>query len=277
MQYCTNCGAENSDRARFCAICGKPISAASPPPTVVAVPPAPAAAPYAPPAVASSPSPSSQQPTLMLQSQLHGRYLVRKLLGQGGMGAVYLAEDRQVFDRLCVVKEMLPYYTTPAERQQAEQNFEREARLLASLRHPGVPQLYDYFIENNNYYLVMEWVEGENLETHLASAQGPLPETDVLGYAIQLAAILVDIARQNPPVIHRDIKPANIIVRDDGQVKLVDFGIAKATTGSGQSSKMSMPLGTPGYAPPGAVQRAGRAAYRRLRVGGDIASLADQP
>ncbi len=242
MQYCDHCGAENSDKAKFCSSCGRPLSAA--PPVASAAAPSPAAAAYAP----AAPPSAGQQPTLALQSLLHGRYLVRKLLGQGGMGAVYLAEDRQVFNRLCVVKEMLPYFTTPAERQQAEQNFEREARLLASLRNPGIPQVYDYFIENNRYYLVMEWVEGENLEERLARHGGPLPETEVLEYAQQLAGILVYIARQNPPVIHRDIKPANIIVGADGQVKLVDFGIAKAV-GSSQTTK-SMILGTPGYAPP---------------------------
>ena len=220
MQYCNQCGAENSDTARFCSGCGKPVAA------------------------------GASGSTLALQSLLNNQYLVLKLLGQGGMGSVYLAQDQGVFNRLCVVKEMLPYFTTPEERQQAEQNFEREARLLASLRNPRIPQVYAYFIENGHYYLVMEWVEGENLEDRLASQRRPLSEPDVLDYAIQLANILVYTAKQNPPVIHRDIKPANIIVGDDGQVKLVDFGIAKATMSSGQSSKVSMPLGTQGFAPP---------------------------
>lgn len=224
MQYCNICGAENSDGARFCSTCGKPVSGAG--------------------AAGGGPA------TLPLQSLLQGKYLVLKLLGQGGMGSVYLAQDQTVFNRLCVVKEMLPYYTTAAERQQAEQNFEREARLLATLRNPRIPQVYAYFIENNHYYLVMEWVEGENLEHCLGSRHGPLPEADVLDYGLQLASVLVYIAKQNPPVIHRDIKPANILVGDDGQIKLVDFGIAKATMSSGLSSKVSMPLGTQGYAPP---------------------------
>jgi len=223
MQYCNICGGENTDAAKFCNKCGASLTAGAPPP---------------------------RQPTLSLQSRLRNRYLIRKLLGQGGMGAVYLAEDQQVFNRLCVVKEMLPYYTTPAERQQAEHSFEREARLLASLRNPGIPQVYDYFIESNRYYLVMEWVEGENLEDRMARLGGPLPESEVLAYALQLAHILVYIARQSPPVIHRDIKPANIILGQEDQVKLVDFGIAKATAGTGLTATPSIPLGTPGYAPP---------------------------
>jgi len=226
MQYCNACGAENTDTAQFCGQCGTPLGAGP-----------------------VGPSPPRQS-TLSLQTLLHNRYLVRKLLGQGGMGAVYLAEDQQVFNRLCVVKEMLPFYSTPAEKQQAEQNFEREARLLSSLRNPGIPQIYDYFIESNRYYLVMQWVEGENLEHRIAQQSGPLPEEDVRDYALQLANILVYIAKQNPPVIHRDIKPANIILDDEGKVSLVDFGIAKATTGTGQTGGMSIPLGTPGYSPP---------------------------
>jgi tRNA A-37 threonylcarbamoyl transferase component Bud32 len=223
MQYCNACGGENTDAAKFCSKCGAPLAAGTPPP---------------------------RQPTLPLQSLLHNRYLIRKLLGQGGMGAVYLAEDQQVFNRLCVVKEMLPFYTTPAERQQAEHNFQREARLLANLRNPGLPQVYDYFTESNRYYLVMEWVEGENLEDRMARLGAPLPESEVLGYALQLASILVYMARQTPPVIHRDIKPANIILGQDDQVKLVDFGIAKATAGTGLTATPSIPLGTPGYVPP---------------------------
>ena len=226
MQYCPACGGENTDTARFCSKCAAPLvpGAALPPPP--------------------------RQQTLALQTLLRNRYLIRKLLGQGGMGAVYLAEDQQVFNRLCVVKEMLPYYTTPAERQQAEQNFQREARLLSTLRNPGIPQVYDYFIEGSRYYLVMEWVEGENLEERLARQGGRLPESEVRDHALQLANILVYISKQNPPVIHRDIKPANVILGEEGRVKLVDFGIAKATAGTGLTAGISIPLGTPGYAPP---------------------------
>ena len=245
MQYCNQCGAENSDTARFCSGCGKPVTA------------------------------GASGSTLALQSLLNNQYLVLKQLGQGGMGAVYLAQDQAVFNRFCVVKEMLPYFTTPAERQQAEQNFEREARLLASLRNSHIPQVYAYFIENGHYYLVMEWVEGENLEDRLASQRGPLHEPDVLDYAIQLASVLVYTAKQNPPVIHRDIKPANIIVGDDGQVKLVDFGIAKATMSSGQEQQSVHAAGNAGICSARAVQRPGGAADRRVRAGRYAASPAD--
>jgi hypothetical protein len=145
---------------------------------------------------------------------------------------------------------MLPYYSTPDEKAEAEAKFEREARLLANLRHPSIPQVYDYFIEQNRYYLVMEFVDGDNLEEKLDKSGGRLPEADVIEYAGQVASVLAYISRQTPPVVHRDIKPANIIVdKNTGQVKLVDFGIAREeapATGPVQSSA----LGTPGYSPP---------------------------
>lgn len=229
MQTCPNCGYQNPDTSSFCAQCGVQLQAGAGGP-------------------GSQPQPKQ---TLALSSLLRGRYLIKQQLAKGGMGAVYLAEDLQFFNKLYVVKELLPYYTTPAEKQQAEQNFEREARLLASLHNPGVPQVFDYFIEGGNYYLVMEWVEGENLEHRLGRAGGRLPEKEVLDYAIQLANILVYMHKQQPPVIHRDIKPSNIIVdASSGQVKLVDFGLAKATSSTGQTGRTSMRLGTPGYAPP---------------------------
>ncbi|MBC7237537.1 MAG: protein kinase, partial [Chloroflexi bacterium] len=102
----------------------------------------------------------------------NGAYRIIRSLTKGGMGAVYLAEDRGAFDRLCVVKQMLPYYdpTNPEERRRAEQRFQEEGRTLASLSHPGIPKIYAFFREGGRYYLVMEYIQGDNLEmfiTHL--------------------------------------------------------------------------------------------------------------
>jgi serine/threonine protein kinase len=205
------------------------------------------------PAVPPPPSSSVNTPppgVLHAQTQLQGRYQIIRLLGQGGMGAVYLAQDKNAFNRRCVVKEMLPYYSNPAEKLKAEKDFEREARVLATLRFDGAPQIYEYFIEQGKYYLVMEFVEGENLEDRLTRLGGKLPLDEVLEYGAQLANTLVYLARQSPPVIHRDIKPANIILdQDQNKVKLVDFGLAKENVGSGMTGTLSAPLGTPGYAP----------------------------
>jgi tRNA A-37 threonylcarbamoyl transferase component Bud32 len=222
MQICANCQTANQDISRFCFRCGQPLVAAP-----------------------TSAGGSVLAPNMLLR----GRYLVLQKLAEGGMGAVYLVEDKQLFGRRCVVKEMLPYYSTPAEQQEAENKFRREAELLANLNHPGIPQVYEYFIEQNRYYLVMQFVEGENLEDRLQRLGGPLTEMEVLAYARQLTSVLAYIANVNPPVIHRDIKPANIILEQvTGQVKLVDFGIAKAQKASG--STQTSPMGTIGYAPP---------------------------
>ena len=239
MVFCQNCGLENPDSAPVCSNCGSALGVSS---AAGAVPSPGAPTPQA--------IPAAPGMTLSLSSVLRGQYLILKKLAAGGMGAVYLVKDSQLFDRLCVVKEMLPYYTNAAEKAEAESKFEREARLLANLRHPGIPQVYDYFIEQNRYYLVMEFVDGDNLEERLAQSGGPLPEREVIDCVIQVASVLVYIDQQSPPVIHRDIKPANIILdKSTGHAKLVDFGIAReaaSTTGPVQSSV----LGTPGYSPP---------------------------
>lgn len=96
-----------------------------------------------------------------------GDYRIVRSLTKGGMGAVYLAEDRRAFDRLCVIKQMLEYYDPgdSDERIRAQRRFEEEGRTLASLNHPGIPEIYAFFRENGRYYLVMEYIRGENLET----------------------------------------------------------------------------------------------------------------
>jgi serine/threonine protein kinase len=176
--------------------------------------------------------------------------LILRLLGQGGMGAVYLAQDHNAFNRRCVIKEMLPYYSNPAEKLKAEKDFEREARVLATLRFDGAPQVYEYFIESGKYYLVMEFVEGENLEDRATQLGGRLPADEAIDYGLQLANTLIYLGKQTPPVIHRDIKPANIILdQDQRKVKLVDFGLAKESATAGMTGTLSAPLGTPGYAP----------------------------
>lgn len=181
---------------------------------------------------------------------IRNRYTVLREVGRGGMGAVYLVEDTQLLGRRRGVKELL-LPTDPGEIGEAESNFRREAQLLAKVSHPRIPDIHEYFTENGRYYLVMEWVEGENLEQKLAQHGRPLDERQVIEYALQTCEVLEYLASQNPPVIHRDIKPANLIVDTTGQVHLVDFGIARAKPAHGPSAgKDSSVWGTQGYAAP---------------------------
>ncbi|MEW5868753.1 MAG: SUMF1/EgtB/PvdO family nonheme iron enzyme [Chloroflexota bacterium] len=173
---------------------------------------------------------------------LHNRYRIVKLLGQGGFGAVYRAWDT-VLERACAIKENLDA-TDEAQRQ-----FQREARLLANLEHPNLPRVNDYFfIAGQGQYLVMDFVDGQDLQQMLDERGGALPEAQALGWIRQVCQALSYLHNQNPPVIHRDLKPANIKVTPDGRVKLVDFGIAKV-----YDPKLKTTVGaravTPGYSP----------------------------
>ncbi len=194
------------------------------------------------------------QPGALLQS---GRYRVIRLLGQGGMGAVYLAEDMELFGRACVVKELRPHYVTQAEKRKAEDDFRREAKLLTQLNEPGhvhIPEVYGYFVEGQGHYLVMKYVQGENLEERLERLGHPLSEEEVVRCALQVCDALVYMHNRRPqPVIHRDIKPANIILGAGERVWLVDFGLAKSSLPSGALVMIgrgkTVGAGTPGYTP----------------------------
>ncbi len=179
------------------------------------------------------------------------RYHLRKKLGQGGMGAVYLAEDTRLPGRLIAVKENLNSST------EAQSQFKREALMLARLRHPNLPQVTDYFIEaDGKQYLVMDYVSGENLAQILKQRQGPLPLDEVLSIMDQVMQALAYMhawkdpeSSQTRPIIHRDIKPANIKRTPEGRVVLVDFGIAKVDAGTATATAVSAKALTPGYAP----------------------------
>jgi uncharacterized RDD family membrane protein YckC/tRNA A-37 threonylcarbamoyl transferase component Bud32 len=187
---------------------------------------------------------------LVLNTQIGGRYLVLRKLGQGGMGAVYLVSDQRLANKQYALKEMSDRaIADPSERQAALQAFQQEAAMLASLDHANLPKVTDYFEEGGNQYLVMEYVQGQTLEKKLEMAQGPLPEPIVRRYAEQLCDVLVYLHGQRPPIIFRDLKPANIMVLPgDKQIKLIDFGIARHFKLG--KSKDTQAMGTPGYAAP---------------------------
>jgi len=180
---------------------------------------------------------------------LQSRYRILGLLGVGGMSTVYKAQDLRFtkVTRVCVVKEMLNTTPDPQVRAMMERRFEREANILAGLNHPGIVQVYDYFSEGNRNYLIMEYVDGKDLEAMLAETDGFLPEAQVVNWAIQICEVLSYLHSHEPqPIVYRDIKPANIMLDKHGRVRLVDFGIARIFQ-SGQKGTM---IGTEGYTPP---------------------------
>ncbi len=180
---------------------------------------------------------------------LFNRYIIQDVIGMGGMGSVYRARDLHFPNvvKLVAVKEMLNLAPDPLVRQTIVQNFEREANILATLTHPSIPRVYDYFTQNDRSYLVLEFVHGKDLETVINEATGFLPEDQVISWAVQLCDVLSYLHGHKPdPIIFRDMKPSNVMINHNGDVVLVDFGIAR-TFQAGQKGTM---IGTEGYSPP---------------------------
>ena len=177
---------------------------------------------------------------------LQDRYTIEAVLGQGGMGAVYQARDVSL-KAPCVVKELL-LPAQPSQLASLAEQFQREASILANLRHPNLPRVSNFFLEQGNYYLVMDLIKGQSLGK-LIGATG-LPEAAVLDYADQLLGVLEYIHGQG--VLHRDIKPNNVVIQPDGRAVLVDFGLVKIIDGEKTSATMTFlhGMGTPAYAPP---------------------------
>ncbi len=182
---------------------------------------------------------------------LNNRYRIVKLLGQGGFGAVYRAWDTNL-DEPIAIKESLE--TSPS----AQKQFQLEAKLLFRLVHPNLPRVHDCFVlPSQGMYLVMDFVEGEDLAKLLKQSGGPLPEVQALEWIGQVCNALIYLHAQNPPVIHRDIKPANIKITPEGKAMLVDFGIAKLSDGQLQTTVGARAV-TPGFSPNEQYMSAGR-------------------
>ncbi len=180
---------------------------------------------------------------------LVNRYLIQDVVGIGGMGSVYRARDLHFpnVTKLVAVKEMINQAPDPLIRQTIVQNFEREANILATLSHPAIPRIYDYFTLDNRSYLVLEFINGKDLEVIISQTEGFLPEENVLSWAIELCDVLAFLHNHKPdPIIFRDMKPSNVMVNQHGHIVLIDFGIAKPFQ-TGQKGTM---IGTEGYSPP---------------------------
>jgi serine/threonine protein kinase len=190
----------------------------------------------------------SQTGKLISQSILAQRYLILKVAGRGGMSAIYLALDMQMDRKRVAIKEMSQQNLDDTERQEAEARFQQEAHLLGTLQHPNLPRIYDAFGTGGRSFLVMDYIDGKNLLQILHETQQPLPVDQVLHYADQLCDVLTYLHAHNPPIIFRDLKPTNVIATQQGQIYLIDFGIARFFK-EGQPQD-TIALGSPGYAPP---------------------------
>ncbi|HLG66195.1 MAG TPA: ABC transporter substrate-binding protein [Ktedonosporobacter sp.] len=226
---CPYCKAENRDGVRYCGSCGKMIGVSA----------------------AATPGGDSSR-SLAPGSRLQGgRYVVKQVLGQGGMGTALLATDLRLDSKPVVIKELLSDNVEPSRLQEDVRNFKREVATLAHIDHPLIPAVTDHFQEGTRYFMVQEYVEGETLEERLNRTQQPMQERDALICASEVLDILDYLSQQTPPIVHRDIKPANIIIGTrDKKAHLVDFGIARADAARNAQRKQTSALGTPGYAPP---------------------------
>jgi serine/threonine protein kinase len=171
---------------------------------------------------------------------LQNRYLVVRPIGKGGMGAVYLAKDQRLRSTVALKETFF-------EDEHLRKAFEREAALLANLRHPALPRVIDHFNEDQGQFLVMEFIGGEDLEEMFKSRQGAFSQKEVLGWADQLLDALDYLHTQEPPIIHRDIKPQNLKLTSRGQIVLLDFGLAKGS--AGEMSKVAGTGSILGYTP----------------------------
>lgn len=162
---------------------------------------------------------------------LKERYRILELIGRGGMGSVYQAEDLRLEGRLTAIKEIiLNFNETNEQLNENRRQFQREASTLARLDHPTLPKVSDFFVIDGRDFLVMDYIPGQDLRQVIESAiikQTFISEKDILNWAGQIAEGLIYLHSQIPPILHRDIKPANIKITPNGFIKLVDFGLVK--------------------------------------------------
>jgi tRNA A-37 threonylcarbamoyl transferase component Bud32 len=184
-------------------------------------------------------------------SILNGRYEIARRIGGGGMGAVYLAKDRNLGDAPRAVKEMVEAHLDPTLHEKAIGDFKRESLLLTSLEHPSIPTIYDYFYDESlaRFYLVMKFISGGDLASRLRNAPGGrIDERTVADWGMQAADVLEYLHSRPKPIIYRDLKPANLMIDgNSGRLMLIDFGIARWVK---QEEKGVTAVGTMGYAPP---------------------------
>ncbi|HEY3992089.1 MAG TPA: protein kinase [Ktedonobacteraceae bacterium] len=197
--FCNHCGTPNPAAESFCENCGAALNA--------------------------GPVQVAPSPTLTLLNQ---RYRVLHQLGSGGFGTVYKVQDSQLNNRLLAAKKLDLDAIPPRDQLDAINNFKQEAMMLANLTHPNLPRIYEHFVDNTNYYLIMDFIEGKTLFDYVEKQSSPiLPATDVINIGIQLATVLDYLHSGTPSIIFRDLKPENIMITSKKEIYLIDFGIAR--------------------------------------------------
>lgn len=228
-RYCTYCGTSNDVQEEFCVRCGQAL--------LMPVP-----------ARQAQADNRTLSGYLLPDHLLNNRYRILSRLGEGGMGKVYKAVDTRL-NRPVALKEVHTRGLNSQELQDAITAFQREAQILARLDHIHLPVIHDHFSYNEQWYLVMNFIEGKTLAQYLETMPGEkLSVREALDIGIQLCSVLDYLHNQQQPIIFRDLKPANIMRKPDGHLYLIDFGIARHFK-QGQA-KDTMLLGSPGYAAP---------------------------
>src|SRR5438067_1896896 len=188
---------------------------------------------------------------LVAGAVLQNRYRIVCRLGKGGMGAVYEAIDLRL-DTTVAIKEAF------SKDARLRKQFEQEARLLAQLHHPALPRVTDYFSESERVFLVMQFIAGDDLAQIIAKHPGPLPRNTVIAWADQLLDALIYLHTRQRQIIHRDIKPHNLKLTANGQIALLDFGLAKAESDTSTANSSASVFGfTRRYSPPEQIQDRG--------------------
>jgi serine/threonine protein kinase len=180
---------------------------------------------------------------------LSDRYLVEYVLGQGGMGAVYFARDQQLSNLPVAVKEMRVQSGDEHLQRQAIEQFRQEAQFLSVLDHPNLVKVFDFFIQNGRYYLVMGYIKGRTLRELLRTQTEFFPLKLLLEWTVQLVDVLHYLHSQNPPILFRDVKPSNIIVDADNRLRLIDFGIARCLHPDEATATFLQGMGSADYCP----------------------------
>lgn len=235
---CPNCGVQMPAGDSSCFFCGHVLAKSAIMPTV------PSARTNQPP---TAPRPATNPPPA--QNLLKQRYHIRQAIGKGGMGAVYIAQDTLLGNRLVAVKEMSQSQLSTQELQGAVEAFKSEAYILAELQHPNLPSIHDYFEEAGRWYLVMSFIQGETLKQYASRAPNHrLLLEEMLYIGRTLCDVLNYLHTHQPPIIFRDLKPSNIMRTPDGHIYLIDFGIARHFK-PGQAKDTAY-YGSMGYSPP---------------------------